>query len=133
MNHDLISAGNGGILDLLHGAGENVNVPAPFAREIFLFETHVAGTSYVEGIEELEPHLKTGDKVTFIREPHNPYDSKAIKIENADGIKIGYVPRNDNPVFARLMDAGKLLFGRITEKSMEGDWLKIQINIFLQD
>ena len=72
-----------------------------------MFYTYVAGTMYVEGIEELEPHLKIGDKLTFFREPNNPYDAKAIRIENADGVKIGYVPRADNVVFARLMDAGK--------------------------
>ncbi len=133
MNHDLISTGNGDILDLLHESGGGVSVPEPFSREIFLFDTYVAGTSYVEGIEELEPHLKVGDRITFIREPDNPYDSQAIRIENADGVKIGYVPRNDNPVFARLMDAGKLLVGRITHKKMDGRWLLIRIDIFLQD
>ena len=131
--NDLISAGGGGILDLLHGNGDAVSVPEPFMREIFLFYTYVAGTSYVEGIEELEPYLKIGDKLSFYREPDNPYDDKAIRIENTDGVKIGYVPRADNPVFARLMDADKLLFGRIKEKSMQGDWLQIRIDIFLQD
>ncbi len=131
--NDLISAGGGGILDLLHGNGDAVSVPEPFMREIFLFYTYVAGTSYVEGIEELDPYLKIGDKLSFYREPDNPYDDKAIRIENTDGVKIGYVPRADNPVFARLMDAGKLLFGRIKEKSMQGDWLQIRIDIFLQD
>lgn len=31
-----------------------------------------------------------------------------------------YVPMADNAVFSRLMDAGKLLFGRITGKQMQG-------------
>ena len=32
------------------------------------------------------------------------------------GQTVGYVPRRDNVVFARLMDAGKQLFGTITKK-----------------
>jgi hypothetical protein len=71
--------------------------------------------------------------LSFYREPDNPYDHKAIVIKNADGVKIGYVPRADNVVFSRLMDAGKLLFGRITSKEMSGKWLKIEIKIFLHE
>ncbi|HAP32520.1 MAG TPA: hypothetical protein DCQ14_05650 [Firmicutes bacterium] len=51
----------------------------------------VAGTSYVEGILELEPHLQIDDKLDFFREPDNPHDAKAIVIKNVDGLKIGYV------------------------------------------
>ena len=54
-------------------------------------------------------------------------------IKNKDGIKIGYVPEKDNLIFARLMDAGKLLFGRITEKETRGKWLRISIGIDLQE
>ena len=102
-------------------------------RDIFLFDTHIAGTTYIEGIEELAPYLNIGDKLDLYREPDNPYDSKAIVIKNADGVKIGYVPRADNAVFSRLMDAGKLLFGKITDKKMKGDWLKIDIGIYLHE
>ncbi len=108
-------------------------MPTPFERDIFLFATTVAGTSYVEGIEELEPHLSEGDKLDFFREPDNAYDKRAIVIKNGDGVKIGYVPRRDNIVFSRLMDAGKLLFGRIASKEGQGGWLKIDIKIYLHE
>lgn len=49
------------------------------------------------------------------------------------GVKIGYVPRQDNAIFARLMDAGKLLFGKITEKEKKGAWVKIYIKVFLRE
>ena len=60
-------------------------------------------------------------------------DSMAIVIKNADGIKIGYVPRKENVVFARLMDAGKLLFGKVTSKELSGSWVKIYVDIFLHE
>ncbi len=63
----------------------------------------------------------------------NPYDKRAIVIKNADGVKIGYIPRADNKIFARLMDAGKLLFGKISSKEKQGIWLKIDIAVFLHD
>ncbi|MFV0267763.1 MAG: HIRAN domain-containing protein [Draconibacterium sp.] len=73
------------------------------------------------------------DRLDFFREPDNPHDAKAIVIKNMDGIKVGYVPREDNVIFSRLMDAGKLLFGRITYKEMKGKWLKIDIKIYLHE
>ncbi|WP_320937182.1 HIRAN domain-containing protein [Enterocloster lavalensis] len=130
---ELINAGGGGLIGLLHGKGGNLAVPRPFEREIFLFDTHVAGTSHVEGIEELEPHLNVDDKLDFFREPDNPYDKQAIMIKNMDGVKIGYVPKADNVIFASLMDAGKLLFGRIAAKEMRGSWLKLDIKVYLHE
>ena len=130
---DLIKTDSGRLVSLLHGAGGNLSVPQPFERDIYLFDTHVAGTSFIEGIEELEPHLNLGDKLDFFREPDNPHDKQAIVIKNQDGIKVGYVPRKDNLIFSRLMDAGKLLFGRITAKEMRDSWLKMDIKIFLHE
>ena len=130
---ELVPDGKNGLLGLMHGKGGDIALPKPFEREIFLFDTHVAGTGHIEGIEELEPHMHEGDRLDFFREPDNPYDNQAIVIKNSDGIKIGYVLKADNVIFARLMDAGKLLFGRITSKEMQGAWLKIGIKVFLQE
>lgn len=130
---ELIKSEGGGIVSLLHGKGGDLTIPKPFERDIFLFDTHVAGTSYIEGIEDLEPHLNIDDKLDFFREPDNPHDKRAIVIKNADGVKIGYVPKADNVIFSRLMDAGELLFGRITSKEMAGNWLKIDIKVFLHE
>lgn len=130
---DLVPSEGSGLVRILHGKDGNLAIPMPFERDIFLFDTHVAGTSHVEDIEELEPYLNTGDKLNFFREPCNPYDPKAIAVKNADDVKIGYVPQTDNAIFSRLMDAGKLLFARITEKKMQGTWLKINIKVFLHE
>ncbi len=130
---ELTKSEGSGLVGLLHSKDGNLTIPKPFERDIFLFDTHVAGTSYIEGLEDLEPHLSIDDKLDFFREPDNPYDNKAIVIKNADGVKIGYVPRADNIIFSRLMDAGKLLFGKITSKETAGSWLKIAIKVFLHE
>ena len=104
-----------------------------FAKEIFLFDTYIAGTTHVKGIEELEPYLNEDDELDFIREPDNKYDSQAIAITTAYGIKLGYVPREDNKIAARLMDAGKILFGRILMKEKKGSWIKIYVKVFLRE
>ena len=51
----------------------------------------------------------------------------------AYGIKLGYVPREDNKIAARLMDAGKILFGRILMKEKQGSWIKIYVKVFLRE
>lgn len=133
MSNDIIKTDGGGLVSLLHGKGGVLTIPKPFEKDIFLFDSHVAGTSFIEGIEELEPHLNIDDRLDFFREPDNKYDPKAIVIKNTDGVKIGYVPREDNVIFSRLMDAGKLLFGKITDKEKKGSWLKINIKIYLHE
>ena len=87
----------------------------------------------MKGIEELEPYLNEDDELDFIREPDNKYDSQAIAITTAYGIKLGYVPREDNKIAARLMDAGKILFGRILMKEKKGSWIKIYVKVFLRE
>lgn len=130
---DLVKSGAGGLMGLLHGNNGELTIPKPFEKDIFLFDTYVAGTTHIEGIEELEPHLNTDDRLEFFREPVNQYDKQAIVIKTVDGVKIGYVPRQDNVIFARLMDAGKLLFGKITSKEKKGSWVKIYIKVFLHE
>ena len=56
---DLIKSGGGGLIGLLHSQNGELTMPKPFEREIFLFDTYIAGTSFIEGIEELEKHLPT--------------------------------------------------------------------------
>ena len=130
---DLVKSGGNGLVGLFHGKGGELSIPKPFEKDIFLFDTYVAGTTHIEGIEELEPHLNVDDRLAFFREPDNRYDTQAIVIKTVDGVKIGYVPKQDNVIFARLMDAGKLLFGKITSKEKKGSWVKIYIKVFLHE
>ncbi len=130
---DLVKNNSGELVGLLHGKDGELVVPKPFEKDIFLFDTHVAGTSHIEGIEELETHLNIDDRLDFFREPDNRYDKEAIAIKTAGGVKIGYVPKQDNVIFARLMDAGKLLFGRISGKEKKGSWVKLDIKVFMHE
>ena len=65
----------------------------------------VAGYAYVyDPVREAD--FAVGQKLALIREPENPYDRDAIRIEWR-GEKIGYVPRPDNAAFAGRIDAGE--------------------------
>ena len=120
----------GSLLQSLHS---EVQAPAPYSEDIFLLATSAAGTTHVAGIEELEPFLRPGDRLELVRVPDNPSDPNAIKIYTRDRVKVGYVPRKDNQILARLMDAGKLLYAVIREKRWQGDWLQLGIDIYMTE
>ena len=50
-----------------------------------------------------------------------------------NGKKVGYVPEKDNIIFARLMDAGKLLSATVTDIEKKGSFTQIRIGIYLVD
>lgn len=103
----------------------------PFIKEIHLFDSYIAGTTHLKDSSVLDD-IKVGDMLTLRRED-NKFDSNAILIL-LDERKVGYVPEKDNIVFARLMDAGKLLKAKITGIKNKGDYFKqISIGIYLVD
>jgi len=103
----------------------------PMIREIHLFDSFVAGTTHLEDKSVLE-NVKVGDMLSMQRED-NKFDSNAILILNADKKKLGYVPEKDNVVFARLMDAGKLLKAKVGKIEQKGSFTQISVGIFLVD
>lgn len=79
--------------------------PADETRSRFLLqESPVAGFRYHEG-KEVWDEMRVGDSLALVREPDNPYDPKAIRVE-WKGHLIGYVPRTDNEALARFLDQG---------------------------
>lgn len=121
------------LIQYLFDKESGLALPKPYERDIFLFDTYVSGTTHVENIEAIGNSLQEGDKLVFYREPNNPHDPQAIRIETIQEVKIGYVPQQDNVIFSRLMDAGKALFGKVLEKEMRGNWLRIKIKIYLHE
>lgn len=63
--HDIAKIENGGLVSLLHGKGGELTIPKPFEKDIFLFDTYIAGTTHIEGMEELEPYIHIDDRLDF--------------------------------------------------------------------
>ncbi|MCX7066536.1 MAG: HIRAN domain-containing protein [Methylococcales bacterium] len=95
-------------------------IALPFAQDIFLLETHVAGLHYYD-IKNLHEALKITDVLQLCREPSNSHDELAIEIFTLSRQKLGYVPKFRNPVLARLMDAGKLLVAEVASIQFGND------------
>ena len=131
--NDLIKKAENQLTEYLIGQESKLPLPQPFERDIYLFDTYVAGTTHVNGITEIEGNINEGDRLIFYREPENEYDTQAIRVETLKTEKIGYIPRQDNLIFSRLMDAEKLLFGKVISKELRGTWVRIKIKIFLHE
>ena len=110
------------------GLGEMLK---PLIREIHLFDTFVAGTTHLEDASILDA-IQLGDRLILQRED-NKFDQNAILLLTEQHRKLGYVPEKDNIIFARLMDAGKLLCARIKGHDKKGSFHQITIGIFLVD
>ena len=103
----------------------------PLTQEIHLFDTNIAGTTYLKDKTVLE-EIQVGDRLNLRRED-NKFDRNAILVLTEDGRKVGYVPEKDNLIFSRLMDAGKLLVARITKVTPHSGYTQISIGILLVD
>ena len=129
---NVIKIDGSNIVNILNNKGA-LDIEKPFSREIFLIEVHIAGTTRIDNIDVLEPKLTEGVEVQFFREPNNQYDSKAIVVKDKEGNKLGYIPKEKNEILSRLMDAGKLLYGKVKTKKKLGDWIKIEMEVYLKD
>ena len=103
----------------------------PLSQEIHLFDSYVAGTTHLEDKSVLE-EIKEED-ILVLRREDNKYDSNAILVLTNDQRKVGYVSEKDNLIFARLMDAGKMLQAKITDITLKGSFYQISIGIYLVD
>lgn len=71
----------------------------------------LAGFRHYEARETWQ-RMTVGDRLQLVREPDNPYDANAVRVEWR-GVKLGYVPRRDNAAVARQMDRGAALEARV--------------------
>ena len=78
---------------------------------IIVQRSPLAAFRHYDGGEVLRD-LKPGDRLELVREPDNPYDANAVRVEWR-GVKLGYVPRRDNAAVARQMDRGAALEARL--------------------
>ena len=119
-------------LEIIRTSLDKTGLPKPFVQEVELLNCNIAGTTFLD-LEDIEPKLKKHQLLVLKRETKNEYDDNAILILTEDGQKLGYVPQEKNEVLSNLMDAGKLLFGKLDEKTWVDNWLKLDVQVYLRD
>ena len=130
MANELVTGNKGELIQTINQQGID-KVLEPMIKEIHLFDSYIAGTTFLKDPSVLEK-IKVGDKLTLQRE-ENKFDDNAILILTESKEKLGYVPEKDNLVFARLLDAGKLLTAKINNVEKRESFYQISISIYLVD
>ncbi|MEW6119077.1 MAG: HIRAN domain-containing protein [Pseudomonadota bacterium] len=103
---------------------------AQVTAHILLQDSPLAGFQYHAG-KIVWPELKVGDALTLTREPDNPYDPRAVRVDWR-GQKLGYVPRRENADVARLLDNGQPLAARISRLAEGRDpWSRVRFEVVL--
>jgi len=103
---------------------------AQVTAHILLQDSPLAGFQYHAG-KALWPQMRVGDALTLIREPDNPHDARAVRVEWR-GRTIGYVPRRENADVARFMDGGQKLVARISRLAEVRDpWSRVRFEILI--
>ncbi len=75
--------------------------------------------------------LREGDPLQLVREPDNPHDPRAVRVEWR-GIMLGYLPRAENREVAREMDRGTPLSARIGKLSDDPNpWKRLRVDVLV--
>lgn len=80
--------------------------------QLVVQDSPLAGFRYGEGAQ-LWPQLRAGDRLDLVREPDNPHDANAVRVD-WQGRKLGYVPRRENAAVAWGLDRGAPLRARVS-------------------
>lgn len=101
-------------------------------KRYFLTKFYIAGFYYYDG-ETVIDKLNKGDELLIVPEPSNPYDKRALEIFTRNNIKLGYVPRSENPIPSRLMRQNARIIGTIDKINLEeDDWRKVRVNLYAE-
>ena len=88
------------------------------------FRYHEAATAW--------PELAVGDRLDLVREPANPHDANAVRVEWR-GRKLGYVPRAENAALAWAMDRGERVTARISAlREHRNPRMRIEFEVFVE-
>lgn len=80
-------------------------------KDVYLDSVYIAGFQYYKGIA-VENDLQENDLLDLKRQADNQYDHFAVEVYRGEH-KLGYLPRTDNKMIARMMDQGVKMKAKI--------------------
>lgn len=111
-----------------------MGLSAPFSQHVLVVDrARIAGTAHHGDSEDVLRALEIGEKLKLMREPTNRHDPWTIRILAASGRTLGFLPADINEILSRLMDAGKHIYAKVIEKDDTGTWLRIYVEVYLDD
>ena len=95
---------------------------------ILIQDSPLAGFQFHAG-KTVWKELRLGDELGLVREPDNPHDPRAVRVDWR-GHKLGYVPRRENADVARLLDRGAPLAARISRlTASRNPWERVRFEV----
>ncbi|GEM_PF-2544927 len=82
-------------------------------KRLFLGRFHVVGTQYYDAKKTIR-EITGKETVSFLREPKNSYDKKAVALYYKT-LKLGYIPSGNNTILAMLLDAKAEISGVLAD------------------
>lgn len=97
---------------------------------IIVQQSPLAGFQYYDG-KALWDDMKPGDTLMLVREPANPHDANAVRVE-WNGSHLGYIPRRENADVARQMDRGAPVKARIVRLTQaRNPWQRVLFEVYV--
>lgn len=129
--------GGQGVQDAQDALAEHAVQPRPTANRSVAVEAMIvvrssplAGFQFHAG-DALFTEIRVGDRLALVREPDNPHDANAVRVEWRQ-VKLGYVPRRDNPQVARQIDLGAALEARVSKlREARNPWDRVEFEVVL--
>ncbi len=113
------------LLALLAAAAANAQ-----SVRILVQNSPLAGFQYYAGAARWD-EMEVGDELELVREPDNPHDANAVRVEWR-GIKLGYLPRAENRAVAAEMDRGGRIEARVSHRrEHRNPWARIGIDVLV--
>lgn len=100
------------------------------AVRILVQDSPLAGSQYY-ALERRYGEMRVGDALTLTREPDNPHDRHAVRVDWR-GDKLGYLPRAENRAVAVAMDQGLAVEGRIAALAPHPNpWKRLRVEVWI--
>jgi class 3 adenylate cyclase len=105
-------------------------VPAQQVR-LLVQSSPLAGFRYHDA-PAVFAEIKPGDALALVREPANPHDPNAVRVE-WQGRMLGYVPRAENAAVAWALDRGEPLRARVSKvREHPNPRMRVEFEVYIE-
>jgi len=110
---------------------KEIDKKATKGRSVCIYLGHLSGTGYYDYCDARHL-LSPGTPLELRREPKNRYDCHAVAVDLGPH-KLGYIPRTENHVIARMMDAGVAMQLKVRDLCKEAGYFGggLEVELFV--
>ncbi|KAI0550705.1 SNF2 family N-terminal domain-containing protein [Xylaria curta] len=104
---------------------DETNTPEDPPLELYgTIDNKIVGVRYYDGI------VTPGESILCTREPHNAYDSNAVRVDNIMGSQIGHLPRVFVQKIAPYLDSGEIILDGVLNGHKRQFDCPVRLNLY---